>query len=288
MLSEKARISEYLIGIFEQLPSRNSVKKAIKKGEVYLNGDEADSGRWVNSGDEIQLMDLEEKLPRVFEFKMDVVFEDEYLAIVHKPAGLLVSGNQFRTLENALPFNVQKSTEPDALKYPKPVHRLDFQTSGLLVTAKTAKAHAELGKMFKERTIQKTYHAVVVGLTPESGVLEEDVNGQQAVTEFELVSSSPALQSGQISLLKLKPYTGRTHQIRIHTAGMGSPIVGDKIYGNKEKSIQHKGLFLSATGLDFTHPITQQPISLQLDIPYKFLSLMKRAKRRWLKFKEEE
>ncbi|MTI30308.1 RluA family pseudouridine synthase [Xanthovirga aplysinae] len=284
--SKAERFLDYTIGLFHQLPSRNSVKKALKRGELLLNGNKGESGKWVMPGDKIELVDNQLNPPKTYRLPLDVVYEDEYLAIVQKPSGLIVNGNQFRTLENALPANLQPSTQKDVLNRPKPVHRLDSPTCGLLLVAKTKSTHIHLGGQFEKRSIKKNYNAIVVGKPPVKGRITTPIEGQEAITEYTVLQSVSSLQNGVVSLLELSPHTGRTHQLRIHLASLGSPIVGDKLYGEKEKILKHKGLFLAAVGLRFIHPVFKKEIHIQTDAPEKFQSFLKRENKRWLKFKE--
>ena len=283
---QKQRISDYACGIFEQLPSRKGVKKAIKKGAIQLNGQVTETGRWVQSGDVITLVDLEETPPKVYDYDLEVVYEDDFMAVVNKPAGVKVSGNQFRTIVNMLPQNIALSPEPDALKWPKPVHRLDVPTSGLLMIAKTAQAHMNLGRQLEQKTLKKTYHAIVQGKPIEiHSHIYESIGGQSAHSEYTVLQTVLSLQNESVSLLKLSPHTGRTHQLRIHMAYLGHPIMGDTEYGESGNTLLHKGLFLAATALELSHPVLDKPLNVSIDIPYKFKSLLEREARRWEKFK---
>ena len=284
-LEKPTRLSDFACGIFEQLPSRKSVKKAIKRQEIFINGAPAETGRWVQIGDLIELT-VSEKAPlKIFGLKMEVVFEDDYFAVVNKPAGFPVSGNRFQTIKNALPGNIQPSNQPDALKYPLPVHRLDSQTSGLLLVAKTRTAHGELGKMFEGKTITKHYNALVVGEPKLNGEIQLPIEERPSMSLFEKLKTVPSLRSESVSLMRLIPKTGRTHQLRIHCAHIGHPIVGDKLYGEVGSILKHKGLFLAATYLKFNHPISGKEMELEIDIPNKFEALLEREERRWKKFK---
>lgn len=281
----QARFSDYACGIFEQLPSRKGVKKAIKKGCIQLNGHPASTGRWVQAGDVVTLVDLEETPPKAYDFSLDIVHEDDYLAVINKPAGIRVSGNQFRTITNMLLGNIQASPLPDALKWPKPVHRLDAPTSGLLMIAKTAQAHMSLGQQLENKRIQKTYHAIVKETPPAQGHLYAPIDGQTAHSEFQLQQTVPSLRNNTVSLVKLWPRTGRTHQLRIHMAHLGHPVIGDTQYGEKGNTLLHKGLFLAATSLVLHHPVTGKTMEINIPVPHKFISLLEREERRWKKFR---
>lgn len=280
----KVRLSDYGGGIFLKIPSRKGVKKAIKRAEVLLNGTIAHTGDWVQENDLIQLTESQTPVNKVYELAFPIVFEDEYLAVIHKPAGISVSGNQHRTVKNALPFNIKQSQAVDALNAPLPVHRLDAPTQGLLLIAKTAKANILLNRLFEQKTIQKRYVAVLAGATPETGIFDTPINDKTALTSFNTTQQVPSLRNQQLSLVNLFPQTGRTHQLRIHLSQAGFPIVGDKLYGKPNEILKHKGLFLAAVELKFIHPITEENLIVSISTPRKFLILMEREKRRWEKY----
>lgn len=283
-LPKPIRFYDYSCGIFVQLPSRKSVKKSIKKGALLLNGEKAESGRWMQKGDWIEFIDLEETTPKTYRFTLEVVFEDEHLAVVNKPAGVVVSGNQFRTLENMLTENLTRSEEKDALKWPKPVHRLDAATSGLIIAAKTKTAHMSLGLQFEKKSILKMYFAIVTGTPEKQGYINTPINSQTAESTYTLIRSVPSLKNNSLSLVELHPKTGRTHQLRIHMASIGHPIAGDILYGIKGKTMLHHGLFLSSVGISFTHPKHNNQMNIKTPIPKKFTSYLNREERRWHKY----
>lgn len=278
------RFYDYSCGIFKQLPSRKGVKKAIKKGELLLNGEKAESGRWIKVNDCIELVDLEITPPKVYERKIEVVYEDSFLSIVNKPAGIVVSGNQFQTLQNMLSFNLKSSDEPDALKWPRPVHRIDKSTSGLVLVAKTKQAHMTLGQLFEQNLIYKTYQAIVVGTPNSEGTINTYVNNLKATSIYKTLKTVNSLRNGTLSLVELHPKSGRTHQLRIHLASIGHAIAGDILYGKEGETMLHHGLFLSAIGLSFQHPITNNPMKFSIPVPRKFKSYLEREERRWNKY----
>lgn len=279
------RLVDYCIGLFPQLPTRNAVKKAMKREEIVLNKEVGRTGLWVKQFDVIEFVDPRKKLPKPFPLKIDVLHEEDSFAVVLKPAGLVVSGNLHRTLENALIDQLQKSEAPDAIKWARPVHRLDGPTSGLVILAKTLSAHHHFGKLFAERTIKKEYHAIVQGV-PDNQTISISVDGKQAESVLTRISSVPSLQNEQLSLVKLEPKTGRTHQLRIHCAEIGHPIVGDQLYGEQGNIMKHKGLFLAATSLTFDHPVTSEMVTISAPIPAKFNALLDREARRYDRLKK--
>ncbi|MGB0523108.1 MAG: RluA family pseudouridine synthase [Flammeovirgaceae bacterium] len=276
---EKAiRLSDYVVGIFTAISSRQGMKKAIKKGWVRVNGEVASTARLLTGGEQIELQRVVTKPVKTLAMPLAVLYEDEYLAVIHKPAGMEVSGNRHRTIANALAFNLKKSTLPDALTQPHPAHRLDYPTSGVLLIGKTHTTLTALNQLFERKEIEKTYYAVTIGMMKPKGSINQAIDDKLAFTAFEVLDSMTSVKYTQLNLVKLLPKTGRRHQLRIHLATMGNPILGDKIYG-QEGLIQHgNGLYLHAVSLTFTHPITHTRVVVKASLPKKFQKLFpKRA-----------
>lgn len=285
--SAPTRLSDYCIGVFPQLPSRKSVKKAIKAGRLMVDQEVKNTGYWVESGKTIELLAASNQTEKIFPRQLEIVFEDEFIAIVNKPAGLPVSGNFYKTVANTLPFNLKKSNAIDALPKPLPIHRLDGLTSGLLLIAKTQIASICLGQQFENQQVKKQYQALVMGGIPIRGTIETPIQNKKSLTHFEMVKTVNSLQSQKLSLVNLFPKTGRTHQLRIHLASIGCPILGDALYGKEGHILKGKGLFLSAVGLKFIHPISKKNMEFNIEAPNKFLRRMKLEERRWVKLKGE-
>jgi RluA family pseudouridine synthase len=275
------RLVDYVIGLFPQVMTKNAVKNSLKRKELLINSKRAESGIWIKEGDIIEFVDPQNRIPKEFPLDIEVVFSDDYLLVVNKPSGLVVSGNQFRTLENALVNSIKLSSQEDALKWAKPVHRLDSATSGLVLLAKTAMAHRKLSSMFKEKTIEKKYRAVVQGKPEEFMIIKDSIEGKESESELRLLESVHSVKSDFLSLIELAPKTGRTHQLRIHCKNIGHPIVGDKLYGEEGNIMNHKGLFLSAVSLKFMHPILNEEVFVELEQPKKFDALLKRESEWW-------
>lgn len=268
-IANKIRLQEYAIGIFDMLPSKSGLKKAIKREEILLDGKVAQTSDWIEEHQRIDLIQKDETIKKIFQLKLEIVHEDEHLAVVNKVAGYPTSGNYFKTIEQALPFNLKGSSQPDALSYPTPVHRLDNPTSGLLIVAKTKSAQLKLHRDFEEKKIHKKYVALVSGTTPHSQTIQIKIEGKVAITMFSTLETFQH-QDHYYSLLEVTPQTGRTHQIRIHLSEFGFPIVGDHLYGSKENPFSKKGIYLAAIGLTFNHPIKNTVLNLKLPLPSKF------------------
>ncbi len=278
------RLSDYAIGIFPSLPSRKGLKKAIKKKAIWVNGIAGATGTWISAGMKIDLIEIDRKPPKIYRINLEVIYEDNDIAIINKPGGIVVSGNQFRTVQHALLHNLQMSNAVDALKCPQAVHRLDHPTSGLLLIAKTSSARIHLGRQFEQKGIQKKYQAIVAGKMPIKGRINEPIEGKEASTAFELIKTVPSLRSKHLSFVNLYPLTGRTHQLRVHLASLGHPILGDKIYCEKNQLLRGKGLFLCAVALSFRHPTTEEKIALEINAPNKFQLHLAREEKRWKKY----
>jgi RluA family pseudouridine synthase len=283
----KIRLSDYAREIFlKYIPSRNGIKKAIKNKLIQVNGEPASTGLWVEPNQEIILLE-DEKPCKIFQYKLTVIFEDDHLAVINKPSGLLVSGNQFRTIENSLEFNLNSSSQPDALVKMRPVHRLDRLTSGLLIIAKTRSCQKNLDKMFKEHQIEKRYQAIVMGKMPPKGIINKKIENKPALTKFQVVKIVPSLKSGWLSLVDLWLESGRTHQLRIHLAQAGFPILGDTLYAEPAKTLKGSGLFLVAVQLQLPHPINKNPMNFTILPPNKFKLQLAREEQRYYKFNPE-
>ena len=279
---DSVRLNDYLVEVLQEfIPSRKGIKKAIKREQILVNGAPTSPAIFVEPGMIIQLVASEKFLPKPFELDLTIHYEDDELAVVYKPAGIPVSGNEYRTIQNALLYNLKPSVSKQALSFPKPVHRLDAATQGLLLIAKTYSAIEALGAQFQKKEISKTYHALVLGKAPKSGVMNDSIGGKDAETVFQCVRTIPSVRHGWFSLLSLLPITGRTHQLRIHCTKIGHPIVGDTLYG--EDNTMFKGLFLCSSGLTFRHPMTDEEIVIRTPLPHKFTYRMDNEEQMWRK-----
>lgn len=267
------RLQEYAVGIFTGYPTKSGLKKVIKMDAVQVDGKTASTATYITGGETIQLSVPEEAVPKKkLNFPLEVLFEDEHLAVIHKPAGIVVSGNSFKTIANALHQNLEFSDLSDA-SIPHPVHRLDYATTGLLLVGKTGSSIRCLNELFEKKKVQKTYYAVSIQKMKTFGRITTPIDNKEAASIYRLCESMPSERFGQLNLVRLQPETGRRHQLRKHLSGMGNPILGDKDYGKEGLVLNGKGLYLHAFSLDFTHPFTGEHMHIEDELPEKFSKL---------------
>lgn len=258
------------MGIFDAVSTKSALKKALKKQCIRVNEDVASSATYIRGGERISLSILEEVTPKKkLQLTLKVLFEDDYLAAIHKPAGILVSGNSFKTIANALAQNLKKSTLPDATTA-HPVHRLDYATTGILLIGKTRSSIRALNKIFENREVKKNYYAITIGEMKAVGPITSEIDGKKSQSNFTLCQSVTSERFGKLNLVQLEPLTGRRHQLRKHLAQIGNPILGDKEYGMENLILKGKGLYLHAYSLQFTHPFTKKEIYLKDELPKRF------------------
>tara|TARA_R110002073_G_scaffold312586_4_gene484141 strand:- start:46307 stop:47170 length:864 start_codon:yes stop_codon:yes gene_type:complete len=264
------RIQEYLVGIFKTVTTKSAIKKAIKKELILVNGSSTSTAHIVVDDDIITLLQSEEESNyKQLQLDLEVIYEDDYLAIINKPAGILVSGNKFKTVDNALLQNLKKSSQSDAVR-PRPVHRLDYPTTGCLLVGKTSSSIQALNELFEQKKIQKTYHAITIGQMKSSGVINSEIDGKQSESYFQVLETVESKRFQYLNFVELSPKTGRRHQLRIHLSSLGNPILGDQEYGKEDLILKGKGLYLHASSLEFTHPFTQEQLEINSPIPSKF------------------
>jgi len=280
----RLRLDQFLA---RELPkfSRSRLQQLIRKEFIKLNGSPARPRDLVRTGDRVE---INEPPPETIDnqpeaIPLDVLFEDEDLIVINKPAGLVVhpgAGHREHTLVNALLHHFPKLSGIGGKERPGIVHRLDKETSGCLVVAKTDEAHRGLSAQFEARTVEKIYLALVAGkLRKNAGIVEEKIGrhpahrqrmsiaskcGRAAKTEYRVVSSSD-----EMSLIECKLHTGRTHQIRVHLHHLGHPVLGDKVYGAKYTKAFPRQM-LHAWKLGFQHPRTDEWKNFEAALPNDF------------------
>jgi 23S rRNA pseudouridine1911/1915/1917 synthase len=276
---QEARLDRYVCQRLPEL-SRARVQKLIADGHITVNGRPAKPGLKLNSGDSIKVVIPPATLGRLEPeaIPLDILYEDDDLIVVDKPAGLTVHpapGHPGHTLVNALLSHLPRLADSgDALR-PGIVHRLDKDTSGVMLVAKNSIAQADLAAQFKGHTVSKAYLVLVRGhLTPETGIIEADIgrdpahrqkmaivaHGREARTEYQVIK-----YIRDYTLLEVRPKTGRTHQIRVHLGAIGFPVVGDKIYGVKAPFLSRQ--FLHASRLGFRLPSTGEYVEFKSELP---------------------
>lgn len=278
------RIDNYILNEFDIFPSRKSVKKAIKRGEIRVNGEIPEPFVIIQPGQLIDITESKETPAKTYDLDLRILYEDDWLAVVEKPPGLIINGNRFKTLENALPYSIEASKQKDALIKPRPVHRLDACTGGLVIAAKTSKAHVDLSHQFQHREINKRYRAIVIGKLDNDGVISYSIDGKEANTVYSSVEYIPSLKTGWLTLVDLWPMTGRYHQIRRHLSIMGFPVLGDKLYGTEGNILKSKGVFLWAVEISLKHPFYKWTLTITIKEAPKFETFINREKRRWIKY----
>ena len=272
-LENSIRFQEYAVGIFKTLPTKSGVKKAIKKKLISINGDIATTALFILGEEKVILFESEDSSNfKRLQLTLDVIFEDDYLAIINKPAGILVSGNKFKTISNALDQNLIKSRQLDAVKA-KPIHRLDYPTTGLLLIGKTNASIIALNKLFEYKQIKKTYFAITIGQMEVSGIINTLIDNKNSETHYEVLKTVVSKRFEYLNLVKLSPKTGRRHQLRKHMLSLGNPILGDKEYCNEKLILNGKGMYLHAGILEFIHPFTKQQIKIKKDFSNKFTKI---------------
>ncbi|RKR15028.1 23S rRNA pseudouridine1911/1915/1917 synthase [Maribacter vaceletii] len=279
ILGKPLRLQEYGVGIFKTIATKSALKKSIKKNLVLVNGEIATTATFIYGTEIITLLeDKNTKKHKKIVLSLEVVFEDNYLAIINKPPGILVSGNSFKTIVNALEQNITKSNLPDAVA-PKPVHRLDYPTTGLLVIGKTSASIIALNKLFENKEITKTYIAVTIGKMKDSGSITEPIDGKKATSKYQIIKTVISNRFQYLNWVELTPETGRKHQLRKHFLSIGNPILGDPTYFLKNLKLKGKGLYLHAYSLEFMHPFTNKKITFIKNPPFKFNSIFEGNKK---------
>lgn len=269
--------------------SRGQANDQIKQGLVLVNGQQKKAKYTVQAGDVICF-----ELPKeeVLEYQaqnipLDIIYEDDALAIINKPQGMVVhpsAGHPSGTMVNALMYHIKDLSSINGVVRPGIVHRIDKDTSGLLMVAKTDAAHQALAEELKAKKSLRKYLAIVHGNLPNDrrmieapiGRSEKDrkkqavtAKGKEAVTRFTVLE-----RFGDYSLVELQLETGRTHQIRVHMAYIGHPVAGDPLYGPR-KTLSGHGQFLHAKTLGLTHPMTGKEMIFTVEAPEIFQKVLK-------------
>ena len=286
------RIDKIIPTLYAEL-SRSSAQQLIEEGMILVNGAVCNKKTVVKRGDEIEITLPEPTVLSVDaeDIPLDIVYEDEHLLVVNKPKGMVVhpaAGNYNGTLVNALMHHCGDSLSGiNGVIRPGIVHRIDKDTSGLLVVAKTDTAHRGLAEQIKEHSFTRIYNTVVVGnIKDDSGTINApigrhpkdrkkqavtDKNSKNAVTHYEVLE-----RFNGFTYLKVTLETGRTHQIRVHMAHRGNPVAGDVVYGNPKKTYGLDGQCLNASTIGFIHPVTGEYLEFTTELPEYFKDFLRR------------
>ena len=303
------RVDIYLSNKIDNL-TRSYIKKIIKENNVKINDVTINnSSKKIKTKDKIVVNFKKDYVTNLVSnnIKLDIIFEDKDILVVNKPKGMIVhpgAGNNENTLVNALLFKYKKNlSDISGALRPGIVHRIDKETSGLLVVAKNNLAHSNLGKQFSKHTIKRKYLCLSWGVVrPLSGKINtlitrdkknrqlmtvSDINGKKAITNYKTIKVFNIKDIPKISLIECELETGRTHQIRVHLKYKGTSLLGDKQYGKKNikfKKINNEffdklnklsGQVLHAKTLEFTHPVTKKWMSFNSDLPSSFKKILK-------------
>ena len=288
VIAEKSeRLDVYLSEKLDK--TRSAVKKLVEDKNVTVNGRVEKAGKTLKEGDEITVvlpdpvkLDLEaENIP------LDIIYQDEDIAIINKPQGMTVhagNGVHGSTLVNALLYHLDSLSGINGVIRPGIVHRIDKDTSGLLVVAKNDAAHVSLSEQIKNKTCRRIYLALVEGVVKENdGVIDTFIgrsdknrtmmavkpDGRRAVTHYKVIR-----RYKDYTLMEFSLETGRTHQIRVHTKYLGHPVVGDPVYGYKTQKFRLNGQLLHAFRLELTHPKSGERMAFEAPLPDYFRAVL--------------
>ena len=272
--------------------TRSQAARLIAEGRVRVNGKPAAKSARLSGGETVtvDVPQLRETALPPQDIPLDVVYEDDDVIVVNKPTGLVVHpapGHPDGTLVNALLHHCGDSLSGiGGEKRPGSVHRIDRDTSGLIIAAKNDAAHLALSAQLKDHSLSRTYECLVTGnMKQDSGTVDAPIGrssadrkkmavvptGRRAVTHWEVVARYPG-----VTHLRCRLETGRTHQIRVHMAYIGHPILGDTVYGAKKPVPGLTGQCLHATGLRFIHPRTGEPVELHCPLPPEFTAMLQK------------
>ena len=277
-------VSTYMTNI-----SRTRAAELVRNGLVLINGAVKKAKYKPQVGDEIEISVPEVAALEIIseDLNLDIIYEDSSIAIVNKPSGMVVHpslGHSNGTLVNGLMHAIKDLSGINGERRPGIVHRIDKDTSGILMVAKNDKAHESIVTQFKEKTVKREYVALVhgvidhdlgkvdapIGRDPKDRIRYDVVlGGKESVTHFEVLQ-----RFTQYTLVKCRLETGRTHQIRVHMRYIGHPLVGDSLYGPRKTQVSNFGQFLHAKSIGFDHPETDVFLEFEAEMPEEFITFL--------------
>jgi len=291
--SENNRIDKYLTEAFNG-KSRSYIQGLIEKENIKVNGKSIKSNYKVKENDEILIV-----MPEALELEvepedipLDILYEDNDVIVINKPQGMVVHpapGNYTKTLVNALLYHCKDLSTINGVIRPGIVHRIDKDTTGVLVVAKNDESHNFLSKQLQTHSMKREYIALVEGrLKEDKGTINKPIgrnkkdrlkmgiveDGKRAVTHYEVLE-----RYKNTTLIKCVLETGRTHQIRVHMASIGHPLVGDEVYGFKKQRFKLKGQVLHAKTLGFIHPKTKEYMEFTTNLPEYYNNLIEKLRK---------
>ena len=284
--AESARLDQYLVSVLPETVSRSHLKKLIGAGHILVDGKPAKAHHKVKPGEKIEVSFEEPAVPelKAEDIPLEIIYEDDDMIVINKQPGIAVHpapGTRSGTIVNALLFHCRKLSDMNEGR-PGIVHRLDKDTSGVMVAAKNNASHAELARQFKDRVVKKNYLALVKGVVEmDNGVVDLPIgrhpsnrqkmavrhdSARNAVTEYKVIKRFDGF-----TLVKLDLKTGRTHQIRVHMAYIGHPVLGDEKYGSKGKFPRQA---LHSYYLKLCHPKDGREMEFRSDLPDDMKKIM--------------
>lgn len=294
--SAGVRVDKLLVDSMQDF-TRSAIQRLIDDGNVLVSGRAVAKNYKCKLGDEVSVLvpDAKPLETEAQDIPLDIVYEDDDLLVVNKPKGMVVhpaNGNYDGTLVNALLYHCGDSLSGiNGVIRPGIVHRIDKDTSGLLIVAKNDTAHLGLAEQIKEHSFTRAYEAVVYGnLKEDSGTINQPIgrnpkdrkkmavvmrNSKPATTHYEVIK-----RYGDFTHIRCILETGRTHQIRVHMAYIGHPVAGDSVYGPRKVITELNGQCLHAKHIGFVHPVTNEWIELESDLPEYFTKFLAKLERR--------
>lgn len=287
-VDERIRVDKYLMNNTDY--SRSKIQKLIDDGNILVNDKEIKASYDVKNGDIITISIVDEDIDIVPEdIPLDIVYEDEYLLVVNKPSGMVVHpavGNYSHTLVNALMYHCNNNlSQVNGNIRPGIVHRIDADTSGLLLVAKNDNVHNDLARQISEKSVKRKYIALVQGVIYEDSATIDapigrdkldrkkmcvtDENAKEAVTHIRVIE-----RFKNSTLIECILETGRTHQIRVHMNYIKHPVVNDPVYGYNKLDDKDFGQMLHAKMIGFVHPITNEYMEFQVEPPQRFMEIL--------------